>query len=120
MVEHRLEIQRPEVRTPSGAQEHFLENLTESKCCADRVIGVVTCNPRVYIYNAKDKNGQVRTILIHVKVRWITETRKHCTHGKPKKEGKRRTAAARFFTGKAARNSSTLHWDKKVIKYNLI
>ena len=51
LVEHRLENQRPEVRTPSGAQEKIMRGFfSESKCCSDSLSHVSVPNPCVYIY----------------------------------------------------------------------
>ena len=77
LVSVGLEIQGPEVRTPSEAQlarEQKYELFRVKKCCAD---SVSVCPTPVCIRT--HKNDHARTLkdpVIHVRIRWITETRK--------------------------------------------
>ena len=63
LVEHRLEIQRPEVRTPSGAQDTFViiflsQNVVLTRCrCAKP-----QCVYCIYVY--PHKNDHVHTFKI--------------------------------------------------------
>ena len=58
LAEHRLQIQRPEIRTPSGEQEQIVSFFAESKCCADSSVCPTPVCVRLH------KNGHVRTLKI--------------------------------------------------------
>ena len=47
LVECKLEVQRPEVRTPSGAQEKIVRDFPSQKCCA---VSLSVCPTRVYTH----------------------------------------------------------------------
>ena len=66
----------------------------------------------IIIIITNDARTHVKDPVVHVSIRWITETRKHCTQ-----EFKKKRVAPYYgcslSKGKAARISSALHWDQK-------
>ena len=61
LVEHRLDIQRSEVRTPSGTQyKKNCESFSESNFCADSLSSVCPTPVCIRTHN----NGHVRTLKI--------------------------------------------------------
>ena len=79
--EAQLEIQRPEVRTPSVAlaQEQICEIFFQSQ---NIVLTHCRCAQPLCKIMRTHKNDDLRTLIlyavVHVRVWWITETRKHC------------------------------------------
>ena len=104
-------MQRPEVRTQSGSQYKIMIVFSSQNYVLTRCRCVVCPTPRVYTHAYERRRTHVKGPEVHVRVRWITETRKHCTQ-------KNNNWLAPFYgcslsPGKATRMSRALHWDKK-------
>ena len=69
-----MEMQRPRVRIPSGAQETIV-SFSESKMLCWVALGVP--NLRVYTHAQEWSRTHVEDRVAHVRVRRITETRKN-------------------------------------------
>ena len=102
MVDQPVE---PEVRFPSGPQYKIVS------VCPSQIVVLTRC--RVYTH-AKERT-HVEDPVIHVIVRWITETQKHCTQETTQTNWFAPYYGCSLFPGKAARISRALHWDKNII-----
>ena len=107
LVEHRLEIQRPEVRTLSGAQETFGRVFQSQNV-------VLTCRCAQPLCVCTYKNDHVHTLRILQSMSEFSGFRKreNTTH---RKKPKRRTMAARFSLGKLPEFSLHCIGTRKVI-----
>ena len=86
-------------------------DVSESKCCADSSVCPTTAYARILEWS----RTHVINPVVHVRLRWITNTRKHFTQ----ENTHQKTWVAPYYgslsPGKAARISHALHWDKTVL-----
>ena len=101
----------------SGAHEQIVRVFSSKKCCACAdSLSVSVPNPRVYTHAYERSRTHVKDPVVHVKVRWIMETRKSPACTLMSYCWVARLCCIWLSLGKATRISHgrNFHWDNKV------